>query len=100
MKAGIYSIGYEGFEVDGLIEFLMSKGVSMLVDVRLNAVSRKPGWSKFSLLAALEQAGIEYRHERLLGNPKDNRDSFRLGDGSEGRKRMRAILKNGSGGAL
>ena len=59
MKAGIYSIGYEGFEVDGLIEFLMSKGVSMLVDVRLNAVSRKPGWSKFSLLAALEQAGIE-----------------------------------------
>ena len=35
-----------------------------------------------------------------LGNPQDNRDSFRRGDGEEGRQRMREILDNGSGDAL
>ncbi len=96
----IYSVGYEGLEVRGLIDSLSSAGVSLLVDVRLNPVSRKPGWSKKALKAELEAAGIEYRHEAALGNPPDNRDSFRRGDGEEGRRRMREILDNGSGAAL
>lgn len=35
-----------------------------------------------------------------LGNPPDNRDSFRVGDGEAGRSRMRSILDNGAGDAL
>lgn len=100
MRGRIYSVGYEGMEVGGLIDHLTWAGVTLLVDVRMNPVSRKPGWSKRSLQAALEAAGIEYRHERVLGNPPDNRDSFRRGDGEEGRRRMREILSNGSGPAL
>jgi uncharacterized protein (DUF488 family) len=96
----IYSVGYEGLEVAGLIERLLSAGVNLLVDVRLNAISRKPGYSKKALSAQLEAAGIEYRHEAALGNPPDNRDSFRRGDGEVGRLRMREILMNGSGPAL
>ena len=75
-------------------------GVTLLVEVRWNPVSRKPGWSKRSLRAALEAAGIEYRHERALDNPPDHRVSFRRGDGDTGRPRMREILSNGSGPAL
>lgn len=96
----IYSVGYEGFELEGLVQRLASSGVTTLVDVRLNASSRRPGFSKKALSAALEDAGISYVHEKELGNPADNRDSFRVGDGSAGRERMRAILSNGAGVAL
>ena len=58
--------------------------MSVLVDVRLNAVSRKSGFSKKRLTQALKDAGIEYVHEKDLGNPQDNRDSFRNGDGEAG----------------
>lgn len=65
----IYSVGYEGMTLDALVDRLA--GVSVLVDVRLNPVSRKPGFSKKRLTAALEEAGIEYVHEKELGNPQD-----------------------------
>jgi uncharacterized protein (DUF488 family) len=96
----IYSIGYEGFDVDALVERLASSEVSLVVDVRLNAISRKRGLSKKALAASLQVAGIGYAHEPDLGNPPDNRDSFRRGDGAEGRERMREILDNGAGPAL
>lgn len=96
----IYSVGYEGMTLDALVDRLAGARVSVLVDVRLNPVSRKPGFSKKRLTAALEDAGIEYVHEKELGNPQDNRDSFRNGDGEAGRSRMRAMLNNGGGGAL
>lgn len=100
VRGRIYSVGYEGLEVQSLVETLRSAKVTLLVDVRLNAVSRKVGWSKKSLQAALEAAGIEYHHEPAFGNPPENRDSFRRGDGEDGRRRMREILTNGSGPAL
>jgi uncharacterized protein (DUF488 family) len=96
----IYSVGYEGLEVEALINHLASAKVSLVVDVRLNPVSRRRGYSRKTLTAALQAAGIEYRHEPDLGNPPDNRDSFRRGDGEEGRRRMREILENGSACAL
>lgn len=96
----IYSVGYEGLKVDGLVERLAGAHVTTLVDVRLNPISRKPGFSKKRLAEALGNAGIEYLHEPELGNPPDNRDSFRTGDGAEGRERMREILSNGAGAAL
>lgn len=96
----IYSVGYEGLEVRGLAETLKGARVTLLVDVRLNASSRRPGWSKKSLQATLEAAGIAYRHEKALGNPSDNRNSFRTGDGEAGRQRMREILSNGAESVL
>ena len=75
----IISIGYEQRSVDDLIAALQDHDVSVLVDVRMNAISRKKGFSKTALARALAEAGIEYRHERELGNPKGNRDPFRRG---------------------
>jgi len=54
--------------------------VEVLVDVRLNAMSRKPGFSKRRLAEALATGGIEYVHEPRLGNPKENRPGFASGD--------------------
>jgi uncharacterized protein (DUF488 family) len=96
----IYSVGYEGMTLDGLVDRLAGAHVTTLVDVRLNPVSRKPGFSKRRLTEALAAAGIEYVHEKSLGNPAENRDSFRVGDGQEGRQRMREMLSNGAGEAL
>jgi uncharacterized protein (DUF488 family) len=96
----IYSVGYEGLELAGLVDHLKSARVTTLVDVRLTPVSRKRGFSRKSLSAELEKAGITYIHEKALGNPPDNRDSFRQDDGDDGRRRMREMLDNGSGPAL
>lgn len=101
MQGGrIYSVGYEGFTVEALVDRLAGAGVTTLIDVRLNAVSRRVGFSKRRLAEVLNEAGIAYVHEKELGNPQDNRDSFRAGDGGVGRGRMRAILSNGSSDAL
>ena len=76
---GIVSIGYEGRTLDDFISTLTARGVEVLVDVRLTAISRKPGFSKTALMNAAVAAGIEYVHEPLLGNPIDNRDDYRAG---------------------
>ncbi|MFF4777821.1 DUF488 family protein [Microtetraspora fusca] len=69
-------IGYEGADLDGFIQRLHQEGVTRLVDVRLNPISRKRGFSKTALAAALAGAGIAYEHMRALGNPKWNRAGF------------------------
>jgi uncharacterized protein (DUF488 family) len=100
MAGRIYSVGYEGLTVDGLVDRLAGSKVTTVVDVRLNPISRRPGFSRRQLEAALSGAGIEYIHEKELGNPLDNRHSFQNGDATDGRKRMRAILLNGASQAL
>jgi len=96
----IYSLGYEGCSVDDVVGCLARVGVSLVVDVRLTPRSRKPGFSKRALAARLLEAGIGYRHEADLGNPRDNREAFRRGNREEGRRRLRALLDERSGSAL
>lgn len=79
-KSSLVSLGYEGRSVDELIAGLRRQSVTVLVDVRLTPLSRKPGLSKRKLAEALSTAGIRYLHLRALGNPKDNRVPFRAGD--------------------
>jgi hypothetical protein len=91
----LFTVGYEGRTLDDLIRVLDIHRVSILVDVRENAVSRKAGFGKRSLQMALEEAGIEYRHEPLLGNPRDNRQGFRRGL-AKAREHYTKHLNNGS----
>ena len=91
MRRGLVSVGYEGRTVDELIETLRRHHVSLLLDVRLNAISRRPGFSKRALGTAVGDAGIEYRHIPELGNPKANRAALRRGD-PEARQRFLAHL--------
>ena len=91
--AELVTIGYEGRSAEGLVEELISTRVRVLVDVRLTPLSRKPGLSKRRLADNLAQAGIAYIHLRGLGNPKENRASFRTGD-PRSRTRFRALLRS------
>jgi len=89
----LVSVGYGGHaSADAFSDQLLATGTTLLVDVRLNPISRKPGFSKKQLTAALAEVGIEYLHERALGNPQDNRDAFARGDPAA-RERMRQIVR-------
>lgn len=95
--AQITSLGYEGHTPETLLDLLVEHGVRVLVDVRLNPISRKPGFSKRRLAESLAVAGIEYVHEPALGTPKEDRAAFQRGDGEEGRERVRERLAEGEG---
>lgn len=75
----ILTIGYEGCTVDGVIKTLVEARAALLIDVRAVPQSRKPGFSKRQLAAALDEAGIAYVHLRQLGTPKPGRDAVRAG---------------------
>jgi uncharacterized protein (DUF488 family) len=70
---GVIGIGYQGRDLPALLAELTHLGVTRLVDVRQNAISRKPGFAKTALRTALASAGIAYDHYPELGNPRDNR---------------------------
>ncbi|WP_234971362.1 DUF488 domain-containing protein [Jatrophihabitans endophyticus] len=88
----VESVGYEGCDIDEFVADLARRDIDVLVDVRLNAVSRRRGFSKTALSIALDAAGIEYRHLRALGNPKDNRAAFSGDDVETGRAVYRGLL--------
>jgi len=92
----VFSIGYEGRTLQELLKLLEVYRVDLVVDVRENPISRKPGFNRRQLSAALQSAGIDYRHEPLLGNPKENREAFQRGHLAAGRKRYFEHLNNGS----
>lgn len=75
----IVSVGYQGRSAEELVAALVDAGVTVLVDVRENAISRKAGLSKRALAERCQSHGISYVHERTLGNPRHNRDGFREG---------------------
>ncbi|MEI6149399.1 MAG: DUF488 domain-containing protein [bacterium] len=69
----LLTIGYEGLDVPRFIKFLTCHHVKMLVDVRELPFSRKKGFSKTPLSAAVEGAGMRYTHVKALGSPADIR---------------------------
>ncbi|HYZ23808.1 MAG TPA: DUF488 domain-containing protein [Rhodopila sp.] len=75
----IQTIGYEATTIDRVVKTLRDAGTELLIDVRAVAASRKPGFSKRQLAAALDQAGIAYVHLQGLGTPKPGRDAVRAG---------------------
>jgi uncharacterized protein (DUF488 family) len=75
----LHTIGYEGTTVDAVLTSLSAAGVTLLLDVRAVAASRKPGFSKRQLAAGLDAVGIRYVHLQGLGTPKPGRDAVRAG---------------------
>jgi uncharacterized protein (DUF488 family) len=75
----IFTIGYEGTTVPEFVLALQQAGVERVIDVRALPLSRRPGFSKSSLKAALEEAGIEYLHLKALGTPAEGRAAARAG---------------------
>jgi uncharacterized protein (DUF488 family) len=65
----IFTIGYEGKTLAQFIDELRRKRISRVVDVRELPLSRRKGFSKTPLAAALASASIDYVHIRAAGNP-------------------------------
>ena len=90
--------------MDAFISKLRLRGVETLVDVRLNAISRKRGFSKTALSDAVRAAGIEYVHMPQLGNHRDNREGYATTEtveAREARDRFRDVLtSDGASSAL
>lgn len=89
----LYTIGYEGTDIDRLIATLKAVGVTLLADVRAVAASRKKGFSKNGLREKLAGEGIEYVHLVELGDPKPGRDAARAGKIGEFRQIYSAHLE-------
>jgi len=75
----LFTIGYEQTPAKAVLDELEQAGVTLLVDVRAIASSRRPGFSKNQLAAGLDARGISYLHLRGLGTPKEGREAARSG---------------------
>lgn len=76
----LYTIGYERVGQIDFVAALKAAKIKTLVDIREVANSRRAGFAKKSLAAALGEAGIAYIHMKPLGTPKLGREAARKGD--------------------
>lgn len=79
MSMRIFTIGYEATTMAEFLAALNQAGVKRVIDVRALPLSRRPGFSKTPLRAALDEAGIEYVHLKALGTPSEGRSAARAG---------------------
>jgi uncharacterized protein (DUF488 family) len=82
----LYTIGYEGTDIDRFIATLKAVRICILADVRELPLSRKKGFSKTSLRERIEREGMEYVHLSALGDPKEGREAARAGRFDQFRK--------------
>jgi len=75
----IFTIGYEATTMAEFLAALNDAGVKRVIDVRALPLSRRPGFSKSPLRAALAEAGVDYVHLKALGTPSDGRAAARAG---------------------
>ena len=88
----VFTIGYEGLDIDAFMSLLAEHGIKTVVDVRELPLSRKPGFSKKALASVLSVSGMEYVHKVDLGCPKPVRD--RYGDDGNWQRYTVGFLKH------
>ena len=74
----IYTIGYEGIDIDDFLYLLLKHNIETVVDIRELPLSRKQGFSKNILSNYLNLNGYEYIHIPQLGCPKPIRNQYRI----------------------
>lgn len=73
----IYTIGYEGIDIDDFLYLLQKHDIETLVDIRELPLSRKQGFSKNALSNHLNLKGFEYIHLPKFGCPKPIRNQYK-----------------------
>jgi len=73
----LFTIGYEGRQIDEFVDLLRRFNISRIIDVREMPISRKNGFSKSSLREHLRAANIDYVHLKALGSPAALRHKLR-----------------------
>jgi uncharacterized protein (DUF488 family) len=77
MAKTLFTIGYEKARLVDVVAALAAAGINTLIDVRDRPISRRPGFSKRQLAAAVEEAGTRYLHLQALGTPPEGREANR-----------------------
>ncbi len=75
----LYTVGYEGCEVEEFVQFLKKNKIEIIADLRKNPVSRKRGFSKHKLAEQLAKKKIDYVHYVALGTPTNWRKMEKAG---------------------
>lgn len=88
----VFTIGYEGLDIDTFMSLLRQHGIETIVDIRELPLSRKRGFSKRALAQALDANGRGYMHIPALGCPKPVRDRYRA-DG-DWKRYVRGFMKH------
>lgn len=70
----VYTIGYEGMQVDEFLDLLLRSGIRRIIDVRRNAVSRRFGFAGSTLSSLARKMCVKYCHEPGVGVPTEWRD--------------------------
>ena len=68
-----YTVGYEGKSVDGFFNGLLESGMTGILDIRANPVSRKYGFAKRSMRRIASSLGLAYHYLPELGITGDHR---------------------------
>lgn len=93
MPRNLFTVGYEGTNINGFIANLLTNSVDCVLDVRQRPLSRKPGFSKNELAQRLNSSKIQYVHLPDLGTPKPIRQKLKsTRDYSTFFKKMNAYL--------
>ncbi len=72
----LFTIGYEGISLERYLNRLIKNNISLLCDVRKNALSMKYGFSKNQLKNSCESVGIKYVHIPEVGIQSDKRQEL------------------------
>lgn len=74
----IYTIGYEGIDIEDFLYLLQKNNIETVVDIRELPLSRKAGFSKNVLSNLLNLNGFEYIHMPQFGCPKPIRNQYKI----------------------
>ena len=75
MRYPLRTIGYEKASLAEVLAALKAAGIATLIDIRDRPQSRRAGFSKRQLQAAVEDAGMSYLHLKALGTPPEGREA-------------------------
>ncbi len=76
-KTKLFTIGYEGKSIDAYLNKLIENNISLLCDVRKDALSMKYGFSKRQLQNYCKNLGIMYQHVPALGIASEQRQNLK-----------------------
>ena len=76
----LFTIGYQGRSLEQYLNILLKASVTVLCDVRRNAMSRKYGFAKKTLATACSGIGLRYEHLPKLGIESRQRQNLKTQD--------------------
>jgi hypothetical protein len=68
-EPAVYTMGYEGLALESFLDHLLRQGISRIIDVRNNPVSRRYGFHRTTLSRICRSIGLDYQHFPELGIP-------------------------------